>query len=63
VSKSKDRIMTSPAQVMLDADLALRSAADAFGDDENDESTTALRQAALDFADAWRACEDGKGRP
>lgn len=62
MSKSKDKL-TSPAQVVLDADLALRAAADQFGEDETDETTTALRQAALDFADAWRACEAGKGRP
>lgn len=51
-------------QTLLDADELLRAAADKFGEDENDETTTELRQAALAFAGAWHACnEPRKGRP
>ena len=46
----------SPAQAILDSDLQLRAAADAFASEENDDTTDALRSAALAFAEAWRAC-------
>lgn len=52
---------SSPAKALLDADKLLRCAANEFNDAE-DSTLNDLRKAALDFADAWRACE-GKGRP
>lgn len=56
-SKSKSS-STGTAQTLLDADLVLQAAADRFGtEDETDETRSALREAALAFADAWRACE------
>ena len=48
------------AQAVLDADEALRIAADKYGEDENDDSLTELRQAALAFARAWDACGGGR---
>lgn len=61
---SKKNDSHHPAQVLLDADAVLVAAADKFGtEDETDETRSALRQAALEFSDAWRACEGGKGRP
>lgn len=53
---------TGAAQALLEADLNLRKAGDAYTG-ENDETAAILRDAALRFADAWRACEGGKGRP
>lgn len=55
------RLRDSAAKALLDADHVLRIAADEL--DESDVGTlNDLRKAALDFAEAWHACE-GKGRP
>lgn len=58
----KRRQPTSPAKWLLDADRVLRIAADQFCDAE-DQTLDDLRNAAQDFAEAWKACDRGKGRP
>jgi len=65
VSKSKDKQAGIPQQALLDADLELQAAADAFGadDDGSDATRSLLREAALGFAAAWHACGGGKARP
>lgn len=61
MNKKQKATIGNPAQLLLDGDLQLRAAADTFSADENDETTDALRRAALAFAEAWHACE-GAGR-
>lgn len=58
-SKTQDRTKIGSAQALLDADIALRAAAGAFGSssEEDDTLLEELRAAARHFADAWRACE------
>lgn len=60
---SKNKQPMGAAMAVLNADEALRAAANLFGEEETDETLERLRDAALVFADAVRACEPGKGRP
>jgi hypothetical protein len=59
VSKTQKKIEAnedSAAQMLLDCDIQLRAAAEAFAEEENGETTDALRTAARAFAEAWDAC-------
>jgi hypothetical protein len=58
MSKTPEKNATSkhPAQRLLEADVELVCAADAYTECDDDSETDRLRQAAIAFADAWRAC-------
>lgn len=62
MSKSKESAQ-STAHALLVADGRLRNAAEAFGMAKTEDTVEDLWVTALAFADAWRACEAGKGRP
>lgn len=63
--KKRENQPESPAQAVLDRDAELQAAAESFVEgDRSDEALRLLRDRAVAFADAWRACEPaGKGRP
>lgn len=62
MNKNKNMQASAP-MALLDRDAELQAAADAFTEgDHSDESLTLLRDRALAFADAVRACEGKTSR-
>ncbi len=55
IKKNTQKRDDSRAQQLLDADIALRAAADAFSSSEDELEQ--LRRTAIEFAAAWNACE------